>query len=107
MPPSKARRAAHAAAILSNPPGQRLFPVRKPYGQEAVPAAMGRFARSWDLTKTSLRVVRSNKSLLWMPILSGIASIAVLLLVSGVGAALGIVPDATTASGGLKPLAML
>ena len=39
----------------------------------------GRFARSWELTKASAAVLRSDKELLVFPLLSSIAAIAVAL----------------------------
>lgn len=60
---------------------------------------MGRFARSWDLTKTSFSVVRQDKELLWMPVLSGLASIVTVLAVAGVGLGSGIWPETQNADG--------
>lgn len=53
---------------------------------------MGKFATSWALTKASLQVVRQDKELLWLPVLSVLASIATFLLVSGVGLGLALIP---------------
>lgn len=60
---------------------------------------MGRFARSWDLFKTSLTVVRQDKELLWMPVLSALASLVAVLAVAGVGFGSGIWPQTTNADG--------
>src|SRR6185503_19916712 len=60
---------------------------------------MGRFARSWDLFKTSLSVVRQDKELLWMPVLSGLASLVSIAAVLGVGLGSGIWPHTTNADG--------
>jgi hypothetical protein len=60
---------------------------------------MGRFARSWDLFKTSLSVVRQDKELLWMPVLSTLASIVAVLAVTGVGLGSGLWPQTTNADG--------
>jgi len=57
---------------------------------------MGRFARSWELTKTSFRVIKEEKELLVFPILSIIFSVILVLflvvpyLLSFVGYSLGI-----------------
>jgi hypothetical protein len=60
---------------------------------------MGRFARSWDLAKTSLSVVKQDKELLWMPVLSGLATLLTVMAVAGVGFASGVWPEATNADG--------
>lgn len=60
---------------------------------------MGRFARSWDLFKTSLKVVRQDKELLWMPVLSGLASIVSVAAVAGIGFTSGIWPETQMADG--------
>ena len=60
---------------------------------------MGRFARSWDLFKTSLRVVRQDKELLWMPVLSGLATLVAVAAVSGVGFLSGVWPETQAADG--------
>ena len=39
---------------------------------------MGKFARSWELMKASAGVLRSDKSLLVFPLLSGICSLVVM-----------------------------
>lgn len=38
---------------------------------------MGRIARSFELAKASWRVVKADKELLWLPVLSGLASLVV------------------------------
>lgn len=60
---------------------------------------MGRFARSWDLFKTSLSVVRQDKELLWMPVLSALASVVAVLAVTGVGLGSGVWPQTTNPDG--------
>ncbi|MHB1260496.1 MAG: DUF6159 family protein [Thermoplasmatota archaeon] len=60
---------------------------------------MGRFARSWDLFKTSLAVVRQDKELLWMPVLSALAGLVAVLAVAGVGFGSGLWPQTTNADG--------
>jgi hypothetical protein len=60
---------------------------------------MGRFARSWDLFKTSLSVVRQDKELLWMPVLSALASLVAVLAITGVGIGSGLWPQTTNADG--------
>jgi hypothetical protein len=60
---------------------------------------MGRFARSWDLAKTSLSVVRQDKELLWMPVLSALASLLAVLAIAGVGFGSGLWPETKNADG--------
>ena len=60
---------------------------------------MGRFARSWGLFKTSLSVVKQDKELLWMPVLSALASLAAVAAVTGVGFASGVWPETQAADG--------
>lgn len=60
---------------------------------------MSRFARSWDLFKTSLSVVRQDKELLWMPVLSALASLVAVLAVAGVGLGSGLWPQTTNPDG--------
>lgn len=67
---------------------------------------MGRFSHSWDLTKTSYRVLMQDKELLWMPVLATLASIAAILAVAGIGVAGGLFPEVTTNSG-LRPVGAL
>ena len=38
---------------------------------------MGYFARSWELGKTSWRVLRKDKELLWLPVLGGVAALII------------------------------
>jgi hypothetical protein len=54
---------------------------------------MGRFANSWSLAKTSFGIVRQDKELLVLPILSFLASIIAFLLVTGLGFGAGILPN--------------
>ncbi|MCY3786585.1 MAG: DUF6159 family protein [bacterium] len=44
---------------------------------------MGYFARSWELGKTSWRVLRKDKELLWLPVLGGVASLVIAGIVFG------------------------
>lgn len=67
---------------------------------------MGRFARSWSLFKTSFGVIRSDKELLWMPVMSFLASAVAIAGIVGVGFVAGIFPEVTTADGGYDPVAM-
>ena len=60
---------------------------------------MGRFARSWDLMKASLKVVRQDKELLWMPVLSTLSSIITVAAITGVGLGAGVWPQTQTADG--------
>ncbi|MGB0651603.1 MAG: DUF6159 family protein [Thermoplasmatota archaeon] len=49
---------------------------------------MNRLSRSWGLFKTSLSVLKQDKELLWMPVLSVLASILTIMAIAGVGFAL-------------------
>ncbi|MEK6974749.1 MAG: DUF6159 family protein [Candidatus Thermoplasmatota archaeon] len=60
---------------------------------------MGRFARSWDLTKTSFKVVRQDKELLWMPVLSALASLIAIAAIAGVGIGTGLWPQTENPDG--------
>ena len=60
---------------------------------------MGRFARSWDLFKTSLAVVKADKELLWMPVISGLAGLIAVLAIAGVGFVAAGWPATTNADG--------
>jgi hypothetical protein len=60
---------------------------------------MGSFARSWGLFKTSLGVVKKDKELLWMPILSGLATLLAVAAVTGIGLGSGVWPETSTADG--------
>lgn len=44
---------------------------------------MGYFARSWELGKTSWRVLRKDKELMWLPVLGGVAALIVAGIVFG------------------------
>lgn len=46
---------------------------------------MGRLATSWSLVKSSWGVLRQDKELLWMPVLSAVASLVAIVAVAGVG----------------------
>jgi hypothetical protein len=70
-------------------------------------AAVGRFARSWDLTKTSWRVLMQDKELLWMPVLSFLASLMAVAAISGVGFVSGVWPEVTAEDGSVRPASAL
>ncbi len=44
---------------------------------------MGYFGRSWELGKTSWRVLRKDKELLWLPVLGGVAALIIAGVVFG------------------------
>ncbi len=44
---------------------------------------MGYFGRSWELGKTSWRVLRKDKELMWLPVLGGVASLIIAGIVFG------------------------
>lgn len=67
-----------------------------------VPAPMGRFANSWAITKSSLRVVSHDKELLVLPILSFLASVVAFAAVVGIGFGANITPDLYLADGTLN-----
>lgn len=66
---------------------------------------MGRFARSWELTKASYAVLKQDKELLWMPVLAFAASVIAVMGVLGIGFAARIFPQVTT-NEGLRPAAL-
>jgi hypothetical protein len=66
----------------------------------AVP--MGRFANSWELTKTSFRVASQDKELMLLPVLSFLAGILSFALVAGIGFSAGLFPKITDATGHLR-----
>ncbi|MFO1532630.1 MAG: DUF6159 family protein, partial [Thermoplasmatota archaeon] len=68
---------------------------------------MGRIANSWEIVKASARVVRQDKELLVLPVLSFLASLVTLALVAGIGWKGGILPQVTDAAGHVKPLAFV
>ena len=45
---------------------------------------MGRFARSWELAKTSWAVLKKDRELMWLPVLSFLVSAAIALVVMGI-----------------------
>jgi hypothetical protein len=63
---------------------------------------MGRFGRSWELFKTSLSVVKADKELLWMPVLSALASIVTVMAIAGVGFVAAGWPETTAADGSVN-----
>lgn len=60
---------------------------------------MGRFSRSWDLFKTSFGVIKQDKELLWLPVLSFIATAIAIMGIAGVGWVSGIIPDFVSSEG--------
>ncbi len=66
---------------------------------------MNRLAHSWSLFKTSFGVVKQDKELLWMPVLSFFASVAAALSVAGV--AFAIFPAIFTGEGEVNAGALL
>lgn len=70
-------------------------------------AGVGRLARSWDLTKTSWRVLMQDKELLWMPVLSFLASVLAVAAISGVGFLSGVWPEVTAEDGSVRPASAL
>jgi hypothetical protein len=65
---------------------------------------MGRLATSWSLVKASWKVLRQDKELLWMPVLSFLASaVAVMSLL---GATYAVTPDVFTEGGDTDPVAL-
>lgn len=67
---------------------------------------MGRLGRSWQLFKTSFTVIKQDKELLWMPVLSFLASLIAIAGIAGAGFVAGVFPDTTTADGGTDPVAV-
>lgn len=67
---------------------------------------MGRLSRSWDMFKTSMTVIRQDKELLWMPVLSFLATVIAILAIAGVGITLGGIAT-VTGNGGLNVLGLL
>ncbi len=66
---------------------------------------MGRFGHSWSLFKTSFGVIKQDKELLWMPILSFLASAVAIAGIVGVGFFAGIFPTVTQEDGSIDPVA--
>ncbi len=65
-------------------------------------------SRSWQLMKDSARVVKADKELLWMPVLSAIASIVTVLAIMGIGISIGMFDAQGNVSGpGLALAALL
>lgn len=60
---------------------------------------MGRLANSWQMTKTSFRVIGQDKELLWLPILSFLATLVAVAAVAGVGFVAGVFPQVTNPDG--------
>lgn len=68
---------------------------------------MGRLANSWQMTKTSFRVIGQDKELLWLPILSFLATLVAVAAVAGVGFVAGVFPQVTNPDGSVRPLGVL
>lgn len=64
---------------------------------------MSRFQTSWEIAKRSWAVLKSDKSLAWFPVLSALASVAVMAVFVALIALIG-VDDSTTGSA-VKPIA--
>lgn len=67
---------------------------------------MGRLGRSWQLFKTSFTVIQQDKELLWMPVLSFLASVIAIAGIGGAGFVAGVFPETTTPEGGTDPVAV-
>jgi Family of unknown function (DUF6159) len=63
---------------------------------------MSRFETSWEIAKRSWAVLRSDKTLAWFPVLSALASIAVILVLGGLFAVAGI--DSSPTGNSLQPI---
>jgi hypothetical protein len=63
---------------------------------------MTRFQTSWEIAKRSWAVLRSDKSLAWFPVLSALASVAVMAVVAGLVAVAGI--DSSANGDSLAPI---
>ncbi len=99
MPPHRRheRRNGHGS------PPRNAFP-----GVTPIPVSMGRFATSWELTKTSFRVASQDKELMLLPILSFLAMIASFALVIGIAWKGNLLLQVTDdASGDVRPLQFL
>ncbi len=68
---------------------------------------MGRLANSWQMTKTSFGVIQHDKELLWLPVLSFIATVVTVMGIAGVGFAAGVFPEVTNADGSVNPAGLL
>jgi hypothetical protein len=65
---------------------------------------MGRLAHSWHLFKTSMGVIKQDKELLWMPVLSFLASAVAIMGVAGIGFGSGLFPEVSDPE---RPMAAL
>jgi len=63
---------------------------------------MSRFQTSWEIAKRSWAVLRSDKSLAWFPVLSALASVAVIAVLGGLIAVAGI--DGSPTGDSLAPI---
>jgi len=63
---------------------------------------MSRFQTSWEIAKRSWAVLRSDKSLAWFPVLSALASVAVIAVLGGLVAVAGI--DSSPTGDSLAPI---
>jgi hypothetical protein len=64
---------------------------------------MNRFETSWAIAKRSWAVLKSDKSLAWFPVFSFIGSLAVVGVIAGLVATMGV--DSSSTGDSLKPLA--
>lgn len=60
---------------------------------------MSRLARSWEMTKTSFSVIKQDKELLWMPVLSFIATLVAVAAILGLGFVGGLFGQVTSEAG--------
>lgn len=65
---------------------------------------MGRLARSWQMVKLSFRVVQQDKELLWLPVLSFLATVVAVAGIAGIGFAAGVFPEIQADDGGVDPV---
>jgi len=66
-----------------------------------IASPMGRMARSWQTFKTSLRVAWQDKELMWLPVLSFLASAIAIMGILGIGFLAGVFPQVTQPDGGV------
>jgi hypothetical protein len=84
---------------LPPPPSQMPQPSQIPVPPQPVSEPMppgGRISRGWHLVKVSWGVIKEDKELLWLPVISFIAIIIWWALATGVAVGLGGVPKTVT-----------
>jgi len=81
-------------------------PATKVFSVHRDGLAMGRLSHSWELVKQSAKVLSQDKELLWMPILSFLASVVAVMGIAGVGFAARIFPAIDSAAGALVAFSM-